>query len=97
MSEGVPPEARIRPHRKLSLVWLIPLVALVGGGWVVYVNASKSGPEIQVTFRTAEGLERLIRVVRVDGTPAISTADWVVRRSATTRAREPKRNSISRG
>ncbi len=57
MSEGAPPEARIRPHRKLSLVWLIPLVALLGGVWVVYVNASKSGPEIQVIFRTAEGLE----------------------------------------
>lgn len=57
MSEGTPPEARTRPHRRLSLVWLIPLVALIAGGWVVYVNASKSGPEIEITFRTAEGLE----------------------------------------
>ena len=41
----------------MSAVWLIPFVAAMIGGWLTYRFVSDRGPTIEVTFRTAEGLE----------------------------------------
>ena len=49
--------ARTRKSRGLSLVWIVPLVAIVVGGWLVYKAMSEKGPVISLTFSTAEGLE----------------------------------------
>ena len=46
-------ETRERP----SIVWLIPLVAALVGGFVAWRAFSERGPEITITFKTAEGLE----------------------------------------
>ncbi len=51
------PEALVQPRDRLSLVWLIPLVALVIGAWLAYKAFSEQGPTITITFKTAEGLE----------------------------------------
>jgi paraquat-inducible protein B len=52
------PEPVIRSgKRQVSIVWLVPLVALLIGGWLIYKAISEKGPEITITFRTAEGLE----------------------------------------
>ncbi|MCP5159665.1 MAG: MCE family protein [Gammaproteobacteria bacterium] len=51
------PEVVLEENRRLSLVWLIPLVALAIGAWLVYKTYSEQGPTITITFRTAEGLE----------------------------------------
>jgi len=53
------PEAVAAPKRRgsLSIVWLIPLVAVVIGGWLAYKAISDRGPTITITFKTAEGLE----------------------------------------
>ena len=53
------PDAVAAPKRggSLSLVWLIPLVAVVIGGWLAYKAISDRGPTITITFKTAEGLE----------------------------------------
>ncbi|WP_228254916.1 PqiB family protein [Aquirhabdus parva] len=52
------PEPRTaKPKRwKLSLVWLIPLVALAIGLSLVAKSLLEKGPTIDVTFRTADGL-----------------------------------------
>lgn len=49
--------AQTRTSRSLSLVWIVPLVALVVGGWLVFKAMSEKGPVITITFSTAEGLE----------------------------------------
>ena len=55
--EGVP-EADIRTQkRRISIVWLVPLVAVVIGGWLVYKAISEKGPTVTITFKSAEGLE----------------------------------------
>jgi paraquat-inducible protein B len=59
---GVPelPEAVAatpRPGRSLQLVWLIPLVAALIGGWLAVKAILDKGPTITITFLTAEGLE----------------------------------------
>ncbi len=49
--------AKIQTKRPLSIVWIVPLVALVIGGWLAYKAVSEKGPVITITFSTADGLE----------------------------------------
>ncbi len=49
-------EAQVAVRGGLSLVWLIPLIALVIGGWLAYKSYSEKGPTIQIAFKTASGL-----------------------------------------
>jgi paraquat-inducible protein B len=52
------PEPEFRPKkRRISIVWLVPLVALAIGGWLVYKALSEKGPTITITFKSAAGLE----------------------------------------
>ena len=53
------PEAVAAPKsgRSLQLVWLIPLVAALVGGWLAVKAILDKGPKITITFVTAEGLE----------------------------------------
>ena len=50
-------EALVEESRGLPLVWLIPLVALLIGGWLAYRTLSEQGPLITITFKEAFGLE----------------------------------------
>ncbi|WP_092435796.1 intermembrane transport protein PqiB [Collimonas sp. OK607] len=51
------PPQRHKPARWLpSLVWLIPIVAAIVGLSLLIHTLSERGPEITVTFRTADGL-----------------------------------------
>jgi paraquat-inducible protein B len=40
-----------------SLIWLIPIVAALIGCWIAWRAYAESGPEVTITFITAEGLE----------------------------------------
>jgi paraquat-inducible protein B len=51
------PRAVVKTKRSLSIVWLVPVVALVIGGWLGYKALTTKGPVITITFETAEGLE----------------------------------------
>ncbi len=52
------PDAIVDAESKgFPVVWLLPLVALLVGGWLFYKTESEKGPEITVTFHTAEGIE----------------------------------------
>src|SRR3954466_10356508 len=52
-----PPQAVIRRSRRLSAIWLIPLLAIVIAGWLIWDTISKEGPTIEVSFDSAEGLQ----------------------------------------
>ena len=49
--------ARKKGRSSLSLVWAIPLVAALIGGWLAVKTYMEKGPTITVSFKTAEGLE----------------------------------------
>jgi paraquat-inducible protein B len=53
------PEAVAAPGSrwKLQIIWLIPLVAALIGGWLAVRAIMERGPTITIRFNTAEGLE----------------------------------------
>ncbi len=40
-----------------SLVWLIPLLTALIGGWLIYKTISEKGPALSISFMHAEGIE----------------------------------------
>jgi paraquat-inducible protein B len=53
------PEAVAAPPRRFrpQLVWIIPIVAILVGGWLAAKAILERGPTITISFKTAEGLE----------------------------------------
>lgn len=60
-SPGSPdfPEAVVKPRSRwrLQLVWLVPLVAVLIGGWLAVQAVLEKGPTITIGFKTGEGLD----------------------------------------
>lgn len=50
--------------KKLTAVWIIPILAALLGAWMVVYTYLTEGPEIRVTFNTASGLEEGKTVVK---------------------------------
>ncbi len=51
------PEAIVAPLGRLSTIWLVPLLALAIGGWLAWKSYSERGPEVQIAFKSATGLQ----------------------------------------
>ncbi|MGH7411928.1 MAG: intermembrane transport protein PqiB, partial [Candidatus Methylomirabilis sp.] len=53
------PESKtlVRKRTRLSIVWIIPVVAALIGAWVAVTRILNEGPTITIVFRSAEGLE----------------------------------------
>jgi len=47
----------IQKKKHFSTVWIIPIVALVIGLGLIWQNISQKGPTIQITFKSAEGIQ----------------------------------------
>ena len=52
------PDAKAVPKKRtrLSLVWVIPIVAAVAGVWIAVTKIMEKGPEITIIFQSADGL-----------------------------------------
>jgi paraquat-inducible protein B len=50
-------DSRPQSRRRISLVWVIPIVAAVAGAWVAITRVESEGPTISMVFGSAEGLE----------------------------------------
>ena len=50
-------EAIVTGRRKLPAIWIVPIIALLLGVWMVLNHYLTRGPEISITFSTAEGIE----------------------------------------
>lgn len=51
------PQAVVQRKKQISIVWVIPIVAILIGGWLAYKGLSEKGPVVTVSFESAEGLE----------------------------------------
>ncbi|MCE9681549.1 intermembrane transport protein PqiB [Halomonas alkalisoli] len=49
--------AKPSPQARLSPIWIVPIVAIVIGLWLVYDNYRSRGPLITLTMSNAEGIE----------------------------------------
>ncbi len=55
---GALPRAKVRGKRwNFPVVWVVPLVAAIVAGYLVYHRAREYGPEITITFKDASGLK----------------------------------------
>lgn len=69
-----------RAAQRWNMVWVIPILALLIGGWLVYQNISSKGPVVQIQFDTADGIaqgktEVRCRSVRVGMVEEVQLAD----------------------
>jgi paraquat-inducible protein B len=55
--QAVPPAPIVHRRAGLSLVWLIPLLTALIGGWLIYKTLADKGPALTVSFKHAEGIE----------------------------------------
>ena len=51
------PHATTHRSRRVSIIWIVPLVAVAIGAWLAWDTLSKEGPTIKVTFDSGEGLQ----------------------------------------
>ena len=47
----------IRKASGFSLIWLIPLITAIIGAWLIIRTQIEKGPEISITFKTADGIK----------------------------------------
>jgi len=50
-------DAQLKKMQSISIIWLLPVVALLVGAWLVYYNWSTKGPLITISLVSADGLE----------------------------------------
>lgn len=55
--ESHEPRAVVRHRRRWSTVWVVPAIALVLAGWLVFKHYHDKGPIAYLRFQTAEGIE----------------------------------------
>ncbi|KPU59289.1 mce related family protein [Pseudomonas fluorescens] len=51
------PVAKTRPASNWSAIWVLPLIALIIGGWLGWRAYTENGIEIQVRFESGEGIQ----------------------------------------
>ena len=64
------PEARVRRwHWGFSIAWVVPLVAALVAGYLVYQRLEEAGPEIIISFTEGEGIKPGQTELRYRGVP----------------------------
>lgn len=51
-----PPNPEVSKNRRISKVWIIPIIALLLGAWLVKNHFDSQGHVVDVTFKNAEGI-----------------------------------------
>ena len=50
-------QATVAPMKKISAIWLIPIIAVLIGLWMIYYELSTQGTLISIKFSNAEGMQ----------------------------------------
>src|SRR4051812_269744 len=73
MSTAATPRVSRTPT--IPLVWIVPLVALAVGGWMVFREFRNRGPEITVEFIDGSGIEARKTTLEYRGVPVGTVTD----------------------
>ncbi|MEG3754825.1 intermembrane transport protein PqiB [Psychromonas arctica] len=57
MSDDTPVQATIKKQKKISAIWIIPILALFIGAWMLFQYIDNKGTEITINMPTAEGIK----------------------------------------
>ncbi len=55
--EPIAATPELRSAQRWNVVWVVPILAMLIGGWMLYRSISSKGPEIRIRFDTAEGIQ----------------------------------------
>jgi paraquat-inducible protein B len=61
------PEAKIKKQSRISVVWIVPLVAAIVGGWLFFKNVRQAGPVISIQFDDGNEIEANQTTLRYRG------------------------------
>jgi paraquat-inducible protein B len=50
-------QARLRPHRWIAWVWVVPIAAAGVAAWLAWRAVAERGPQITISFSAAQGLQ----------------------------------------
>ena len=64
---NTPTEARVKNRRRISPFWLLPFIALLITGWLVYSNYQERGTTVTIDFQSAAGIVAGRTPVRYQG------------------------------
>jgi paraquat-inducible protein B len=69
-TESLSFEAEVKEGSTFSRIWILPILALSIGLWMLYAQWSDQGPLVSITFESAAGVEA--------GKTTIKTRDVVI-------------------
>lgn len=55
-SEPIASKPELKAAQRWNIVWVVPILAIFIGGWMLWKNVSSNGAEIQIRFETADGI-----------------------------------------
>jgi paraquat-inducible protein B len=61
------PSAKIRKQARISIIWIVPLIAAVAAGWLIFKNVGETGPIISIQFSDGNGLQANQTVLKYRG------------------------------
>lgn len=79
------PTAKTRPASNWSAIWILPLIALMIGGWLAWQAYRDAGVEIEVRFESGEGIVANKTEVIYKGMPVGKVKAWCSTPRATRR------------
>jgi paraquat-inducible protein B len=62
-----PTEARIKTKRRISPFWLLPVIALMIAGWLIWTSYEDRGSTVTIDFQSADGIVAGRTPVRFQG------------------------------
>ncbi|WP_297203047.1 PqiB family protein [uncultured Pluralibacter sp.] len=64
---AIPTEARIKTKRRISPFWLLPIIALLIAGWLIWTTYQDRGTTVTIDFMSADGIVAGRTPVRYQG------------------------------
>jgi paraquat-inducible protein B len=61
------PQAKIKERTRISVIWIVPLIAAIAAGWLVFKNVRETGPVISIQFSDGDGLQANQTVLKYRG------------------------------
>jgi paraquat-inducible protein B len=64
---GELPRAKIKVTTRFSIIWIVPVIAALAAGWLIFQNVREMGPLIHLQFNDGNGLQANQTVLKYKG------------------------------